>query len=110
MTNSYAPALSSTKARTQQAAATTEAGKAAPGAKKKGTAVITLDELDRIRSQVLRTKEDSYEAQRNEMRKGLQETSKARVKNWPNTMEATRLKREEDRIRRLEDEEVSQKI
>jgi len=45
--------------------------------------------------------------QRTEARKALQETSKARVKNWPNTMEATRLKREEDRIKRLEDEEVS---
>lgn len=50
-------------------AARTEAGKAAPGAKKKGTAVITLDELDRIRAQVLRTKEDSYDAQRTEARK-----------------------------------------
>ena len=73
VTNSYAPALSSmkSKTRTQQAAATTEAGKSAPGAKKKGTAVISIDELDRIRAQVLRTKEDSYEAQRNETRKGL---------------------------------------
>jgi hypothetical protein len=45
--------------------------------------------------------------QRTAQRKTLQETSKNRVKNWPNTMEATRLKREEDRIKRLEDEEVS---
>ena len=67
VTNSYQPALSSHKsaARTQQAAMTTEAGKAAPGAKKKGTAVITLDELDRIRAQVIQTKEDSYESMRN---------------------------------------------
>ena len=33
--------------------------------KTKGTAVITLDELDRIRRQVIETKEDSYETQRN---------------------------------------------
>ncbi len=45
--------------------------------------------------------------QRDNYRKSLQETSKARVQNWPNTMEAMRLKREEDRIKRLEDEEVS---
>jgi hypothetical protein len=45
--------------------------------------------------------------QRTAARKTLQETSKARVKHWPNTMEASRLKREEDRIKRLEDEEVS---
>lgn len=31
----------------------------------------------------------------------------SRVKNWGNTMEALRVKREEDRIKRLEDEEVS---
>ena len=75
--------------------------------KKKGTAVITLDELDRIRRQVIETKEDSYETQRNRYRETLQQTSKARVSNWSNTMEAQRYKREEDRIKRLEDAEVS---
>ena len=75
--------------------------------KKKPEMTITSDELDRIRAQVLKTKDDDYEMQRTAARKTLQETSKARVKNWPNTMEATRLKREEDRIKRLEDEEVS---
>lgn len=75
--------------------------------KQKGTAVITLDELDRIRQQVVRTKEDNYETQRNLHRKALQDVSKSRVKNWPNTMEAMRLKREEDRIKKLEDAEVS---
>ena len=33
--------------------------------KKKGTAVITIDELDRIRRQVIQTKADSYETMRN---------------------------------------------
>lgn len=46
---------------------------------------------------------------RNVDRQTLQETSKNRIKNWPNTLEALRLKREEDRITRLEDEEVSAK-
>lgn len=36
--------------------------------KQPGTAVITLDELDRIRSQIVRTKEDGYEFQRESMR------------------------------------------
>ena len=75
--------------------------------KQKGTAVITLDELDRIRRQVIQTKEDSYETQRNLHRAALQDTSKNRVKNWSNTMDAQRVKREEDRIKRLEDAEVS---
>ena len=44
---------------------------------------------------------------RNQNRADLQATSKGRVKNWSNTMEAQRYKREEDRIRRLEDAEVS---
>ena len=76
--------------------------------KQKGTAVISIDELDRIRRQVVETKEDSYETQRNLQRQTLQQTSKARVSNWSNTMDAQRLKREEDRIKRLEDAEVSQ--
>ena len=75
--------------------------------KQKGTAVISIDELDRIRRQVVETKADSYETQRNLARQNLQQTSKARVSNWSNTMEAQRMKREEDRIKKLEDAEVS---
>jgi len=40
--------------------------------KQKGTAVISLDELDRIRRQVVETKADSYETQRNLQRQHLQ--------------------------------------
>ena len=69
--------------------------------------IISSDELDRIRRQVIETKADSYETQRNLQRASLQETSKNRVKNWSNTMEAMRYKREEERIKRLEDAEVS---
>ena len=78
--------------------------------KQKGTAVISIDELDRIRRQVIQTKADSYETMRNGQRADLQATSKGRVKNWSNTMEAQRVKREEDRITRLEDAEVSKAI
>lgn len=75
--------------------------------KNKGTAVISIDELDRIRRQVIQTKADSYETIRNGNREDLQQTSKNRVKNWSNTMDAQRVKREDDRIKRLEDAEVS---
>ena len=75
--------------------------------KQKSTAVISIDELDRIRRQVIETKDDNYETQRNLYRQSLQQTSKARVSNWSNTMEAQRFKREEDRIKKLEDAEVS---
>ena len=43
---------------------------------------------------------------RNDHRQTLAQQSKDRIKNWTNTLEAGRLKREEDRIKRLEDEEV----
>lgn len=39
----------------------------------------------------------------------LQEKSKARIANWPNTMQAMRKKREEERIKRLEDEELERR-
>lgn len=41
--------------------------------------------------------------------KSLQETSKNRTKRWPNTLDAVRIKREEDRIKRLEDEEIERR-
>lgn len=46
---------------------------------------------------------------RNGQRADLQATSKGRVKNWSNTMEAQRVKREEDRITRLEDAEIERR-
>src|SRR6056300_1429928 len=48
------------------------------GGNNKGTAVITLDELERIRAQVHKTNNDEYTTMRNAQRKDLQETSKAR--------------------------------
>ncbi len=76
---------------------------------KGGAVMISIDELERIKATVTKTKEDAYTTMRNVDRQTLQETSKNRIKNWPNTLEALRLKREEDRITRLEDEEVSVK-
>ena len=39
----------------------------------------------------------------------MQEKSKARIANWPNTMQALRKKREDERIQRLEDEELERR-
>lgn len=78
--------------------------------KGKGTVTLTADELDRIRSQVgtsLVTNKEEYNMMRTHERRTLQGVSKSRVQNWPNTLEAQRLRREDDRIRKLEDEEVS---
>ena len=74
---------------------------------KGGSVMITLDELERIKNQVSKSNVEPYITMRNEDRQALHDKSKGRIKNWNNTLEATRLKREEDRIRRLEDEEVS---
>ena len=74
---------------------------------KGGSVMITLDELERIKNQVSKSNVEPYITMRNEDRQALHERSKGRIKNWSNTLEATRIKREEDRIKRLEDEEVS---
>ena len=42
-------------------------------------------------------------------RQELQQKSMARVQNWPNTIEALRRKRDEDRIKRLEEEEIERR-
>lgn len=100
-------------ARSQPAQATRPPGvqPPAPGKTvgKGGAVMISIDELERIKNSVTKTREEAQTTIRNAERQTLHETSKNRVKNWPNTMEALRLKREEDRIKRLEDEEVSSK-
>lgn len=68
--------------------------------------MISLDELDRIKNTVQKTFVDPYLSMRNGERQGLQDQSKNRIKHWPNTLEALRHKREEDRIQKLEKEEV----
>ena len=39
----------------------------------------------------------------------MYEKSKLRTQNWPNTIESIRIKKEEDRIKRLEDEEIQRR-
>lgn len=69
--------------------------------------MITMDELERIKDTITKTNADPWTTMRNADRTRLQGVSQSRIKHWPNTLEALRLKREEDRIKRLEDEEVS---
>jgi hypothetical protein len=74
---------------------------------KGGSVMITLDELERIKNQVTKTNIEPYITMRNEDRQQLHDASKGRISNWTNTLDAQRQRREDDRIRRLEDEEVS---
>jgi hypothetical protein len=70
--------------------------------------VITYDELQRIRMQCS-TGKDFDQEQRTRERLDLQDKSKARVAHWPNTIEAMRKKKDEERIKRLEEEEIERR-
>jgi hypothetical protein len=87
----------------------------------KNMAVIGIDELQRIRQQcsgyaggatstgfgdMSAVDEDKM---RTMERLALQEKSKQRIANWPNTMQAMRKRREDERIQRLEDEELERR-
>lgn len=74
----------------------------------KNTAVLSYDELERIKSMCSQTStQEDYVTMRKTERQDLQNISNARVSKWPNTIQAQREKKEADRIKKLEDDEVS---
>ena len=75
---------------------------------KQNAAIITLDELARIKDSCALHKERDVE-RREQERQELYQKSQARVKNWPNTIQALRKKKDEDRIKRLEAEEIARR-
>jgi len=75
---------------------------------KRGEVVLTLDELQRIKEQC-QVHKNNDAAMLTSYRKDLQGMSKQRVQNWPNTIEAVRKKREDDRIKHLETEEIERR-
>jgi|LauGreDrversion4_2_1035121.scaffolds.fasta_scaffold319803_3 hypothetical protein len=82
-----------------------------PDAKEdKNTAVFTIDDLQRMRETVgfngARPDTELEAEFQTQQRKEMMEKSRARVKNWPNTIENLRNKRIEDKYRKLEEEEV----
>ncbi len=76
-----------------------------------------MDELQRIKQQCttggftsgFKSDFQDDEQLRTQERQTLHAKSQARIANWPNTMHALRRKREEDRIKRLEDEEIERR-
>ena len=74
----------------------------------KNTAVISIDELQRIRQQCSNyngatvTTTGAFDVDDDKMRTmerlALQEKSKQRIANWPNTMQAMRKRREDERV------------
>ena len=86
----------------------------------KNMAVIGIDELQRIRQQCsgyaggatstgFGESAVDEDKMRTMERLALQEKSKQRIANWPNTMQAMRKRREDERIQRLEDEELERR-
>lgn len=74
-----------------------------PGAR--NAATITMNEFMRIKNSInIPTNEDA-EARKLE-RKTMHEMAQASVKNWPNTLENQRKKKEDERLKKLQDEEI----
>lgn len=72
----------------------------------KETAIITLDELTRIKEQCNPNAADPSADYRKKQLEEKKAKHKAQISAWPNTMENIRKKREEDRIKALEEEEM----
>jgi hypothetical protein len=72
------------------------------------TAVLSFYELQRIKESCSLNQQRDLE-ERQMARATLQQKSKSRVKNWPNTIQATREKKEQDRIRKMEEEEIKRR-
>lgn len=74
----------------------------------KNTSVLTIDELERIKGMCSQTnQEQDYRTMRLNERKELAKISSTRVSKWPNTIQAERERKEYERIKKLEDDEVS---
>ena len=100
--------LRSGMTRSSAAPSATYAEKKAKALAAKNTAVLGIDELERIKSMCSQTNgEEDYYNMRQKERQTLQNISNGRVSKWPNTIQAQRERREEERIKKLEDDEVS---
>ena len=77
----------------------------------KNTTVIGYDDLERIKSMCAATNEkQDYQTMRQNERDEKKTISMARVSKWPNTIHAERERKEYERIRKLEDDEVSKML
>ena len=86
----------------------TYAEKKAQALAAKNTAVLSFDELERIKGMCSQTTGgEDYQTMKTTERQELQKKSLARVSKWPNTVTAMREKKEADRIKVLEEQEVS---
>lgn len=76
--------------------------------KAKNTSILSYEELERIKSMCSQTNaEQDYKTMRMTERVDLHQVSQARVSKWPNTIQAERERKEYERVKKLEDDEVS---
>lgn len=74
------------------------------------SAVVTLSDFERIKAACsLTNQQDAWRQTKTDCRHNLHEKSKGRIQHWPNTLQALRRKKEEDRIKKLEDEEIARR-
>ena len=77
----------------------------------KNTVVVNFSDLERMKDLCADPNsmfpERTYLQDRHSRAKDIGQISKTRVQAWPNTILADREKRERDKIKKLEDEEVS---
>ena len=74
----------------------------------KNAAILSISELQRIKESCTLNQQRDFE-DRQKVKQELFQKSQARVKNWPNTIKATREKKEKDRIKKLEEEEIERR-
>lgn len=89
----------------------TYAEKKTAALKAKNTTVIGYDDLERIKGMCSQTNDkQDYQTMRQNEREDKKMISMARVSKWPNTIHAERERKEFERIKKLEDDEVSRKV
>ncbi len=71
----------------------------------KNAATITMTEFMRIKNSANIATNDDAESKKLQ-RKTLHAATQSKVKNWPNTIDTLRRKKEEDKVKKLRDEEI----
>ena len=87
------------------------ADKKAEALKAKNTIVVSYSDLERIKDLCSDTNSVlDHVKQREASRKELHQVSQKKISNWPNTIQADRLKKEADRIKALEEKEMARRV
>ena len=75
-----------------------------------GFVLMSTSEINRIKQSAINDEDDTLKNPKKTEKELLKEKSDARVAKWNNTLEATRKLKEQKRIQKREEEEVSASI